>query len=41
MKVEKFNIPVKSIIVVAAVVIGGISSVYTVNEGHIGIVKTL
>ena len=39
MKIEQFNIPVKSLVVVAAVVVAGIGSVYTVNEGHIGIVK--
>ncbi len=39
MNVEKFNIPVKSIVVVMALVVGSLGSVYTVNEGHIGIVK--
>ena len=39
MKIEQFNIPVKSIVVVAAIIVAGIGSVYTVNEGHIGIVK--
>jgi len=39
MNIDKINIPVKSIVVVAIGVIILFSSVYTVNEGHIGIVK--
>jgi len=39
MNIDKINIPVKSIVVVAIGVIVLFSSVYTVNEGHIGIVK--
>lgn len=38
-ELDKLNIPVKSIIIVAAVTVGLFSSIYTVNEGHIGIVK--
>jgi regulator of protease activity HflC (stomatin/prohibitin superfamily) len=37
--IEKLNIPTKSIITVAIAVTLFFSSVYTVNEGHIGIVK--
>ncbi|MBA6353892.1 prohibitin family protein [Colwellia sp. BRX10-1] len=39
MNIEKLNIPTKSIITVAIAVTLFFSSVYTVNEGHIGIVK--
>jgi regulator of protease activity HflC (stomatin/prohibitin superfamily) len=39
MKIEKLNIPLKTIIIVFVMVIGVWSSIYTVNEGHIGIVK--
>lgn len=38
-ELKKLNIPTKSIVVVVAAVIAIFSSVYTVNEGHIGIVK--
>ena len=37
--IPKLNVPMKSIAVVVALAIGSFSSVYTVNEGHIGIVK--
>jgi regulator of protease activity HflC (stomatin/prohibitin superfamily) len=39
MKIDKLNIPLKTIITVLIMVIGVWSSIYTVNEGHIGIVK--
>lgn len=39
MNINKVNIPTKTIITVAISVILFFSSVYTVNEGHIGIVK--
>jgi regulator of protease activity HflC (stomatin/prohibitin superfamily) len=39
MNIDKLNIPTKSIITVAIGAILLFSSVYTVNEGHIGIVK--
>ena len=39
MNIEKLNIPVKSIAVAVGVIIAAVNSVYTVNEGHIGIVK--
>jgi regulator of protease activity HflC (stomatin/prohibitin superfamily) len=38
-KFENLNIPTKSIAVAIAVSVGVLGSVYTVNEGHIGIVK--
>jgi regulator of protease activity HflC (stomatin/prohibitin superfamily) len=37
--IDKFNIPTKTLITVAIAVSLFFSSVYTVNEGHIGIVK--
>jgi len=37
--IDKINIPTKTIITIAAAVTLLFSSVYTVNEGHIGIVK--
>ena len=39
MNIQKLNIPTKSIITAVIAVILFLSSVYTVNEGHIGIVK--
>ncbi|MFT5296190.1 MAG: regulator of protease activity HflC (stomatin/prohibitin superfamily) [Colwellia sp.] len=39
MNIQKLNIPTKSIITAVIAVIIFLSSVYTVNEGHIGIVK--
>ncbi len=39
MKTNKLNIPLKTIITTLIIVIGVWSSIYTVNEGHIGIVK--
>ncbi|MFT5758127.1 MAG: regulator of protease activity HflC (stomatin/prohibitin superfamily) [Alteromonadaceae bacterium] len=39
MKIDKLNIPVKTAITTLIIVIGVWSSIYTVNEGHIGIVK--
>ncbi len=39
MNAKKPNIPVKSIVIGLAVLIGLFNSIYTVNEGHIGIVK--
>ena len=39
MNIEKLNIPTKTIITAVIAVIIFFSSVYTVNEGHIGIVK--
>lgn len=39
MNIEKINIPTKTIAIVILIVIGLFGSIYTVNEGHIGIVK--
>ena len=39
MNIQKLNIPTKTIITAVVAVIIFFSSVYTVNEGHIGIVK--
>lgn len=39
MNAKKPNIPVKSIVIGLAVLLGLFNSIYTVNEGHIGIVK--
>ncbi|NQZ20862.1 MAG: prohibitin family protein [Colwellia sp.] len=39
MNIDKINIPTKTIITIAVAVTLFFSSVYTVNEGHIGIVK--
>lgn len=39
MNIDKFNIPLKTIITVVVAISLLFSSVYTVNEGHIGIVK--
>ena len=39
MNLEKLNIPSKTIITVLVGIILVFSSIYTVNEGHIGIVK--
>ncbi len=39
MNFEKLNIPVKTIITIAACLVLLMGSIYTVNEGHIGIVK--
>ncbi|WP_426369970.1 prohibitin family protein [Pseudocolwellia sp. HL-MZ7] len=39
MNFQKLNIPVKTIITIAACLVSLMGSIYTVNEGHIGIVK--
>lgn len=39
MNIEKINLPIKTIVIVLLVIIGLFNSIYTVNEGHIGIVK--
>ncbi|WP_426357988.1 prohibitin family protein [Pseudocolwellia sp. HL-MZ19] len=39
MNFQKLNIPVKTIITIAACLVLLMGSIYTVNEGHIGIVK--
>lgn len=39
MNIEKINIPTKTIAIVILIIIGLFGSIYTVNEGHIGIVK--
>lgn len=39
MKLDKINLPIKTIGLAALAVMALLSSVYTVNEGHVGIVK--
>lgn len=39
MDVQKANLSLKIIAIIAVIILCGFSSVYTVNEGHIGIVK--
>lgn len=39
MNIQKVNIPLKTIVTIGIIIIGLLGSIYTVNEGHIGIVK--
>lgn len=39
MQTNKINLPIKTIVISLSAILGLYSSIYTVNEGHIGIVK--